>query len=313
MHARSLTVLALLVLASTCALPARAFAESDDPYAYDLRFALFPAFFHAGVSQSYFGSAVRAEGDIARGFSIEAAGQLPWLNVLGEKDERAFAVHVGILWHFVDDREATRLSGTVYPEDTPKMRGGGSSGTDTDLDVPMSQKLGGPRMTLPEKDRTLVADLRNVQSLRLGWDFVRAVERARPGTTGEPEHHLVNRLHEFYLGYAWGSHWNLSPASAGGEREIGWRRFYLDATLAPRALVDTTAIAPPPPTKPDFFPLGARLGMAGAICALADGARGLGFAYALEIGALPGASGLEGYLFVGLGLEIDAVTRRRNR
>lgn len=306
MNARSLAVLGLAWL---CALPTRALADSDDPYAYDLRFALFPAFFQAGVSQSHFGSAVRAEADIVRGFSIEAAGRLPWLNVLGEKDPHGFTVRAGLAWNFYDDREPTRLSGTVYPEDTPKMRGGGGSGTDTDLEVPTSQKLGGPRMTLPEKDRSLVADLRNVHSLRLGWDFVRAVERGRPG----PEYHVINRFHSFHLGYGWGSHWNLSPAAAGGEREIGWRRFYLDATLAPKELADTAAIAPPTPFKPDFFPLGARLGMAGAICALADGARGLGFAYSLELGALPGESGLEGYLFLGFGLEVDAVTRRRHR
>jgi hypothetical protein len=294
-------------------LPARALGQSDDPYAYDARFALFPVSFQAGVSQSHFGSGARAEFDVVRGLGVEAAGRLSWLGVLGEKEKRAFAVRAGVLWHFVDDREPTPLSGTVYPEDTPKMQGGGASATDTDLEVPMSQKLGGPRMTLPEKDRSLVAELRNVHSARLGWDFVRAVERARPGTTDEPAHHVVNRLHGFYLGYGWGSHWNLSPATGGGSREVGWRRFYLDATLAPEGLSTTDPIAPPPPTRPDYFPLGVRVGMAGAIGALARGAPGLGFGYSLELGALPGESGLEGYLFFGLGVEVDAVTRRRHR
>lgn len=313
MNARSLAVLGL---AWMCALPTRALADSDDPYAYDLRFALFPAFFQAGVSQSHFGSAVRAEADFVRGFSIEAAGRLPWLNLLGEKEPRGFTVHAGILWHFVDDRVREQLAGTVYPADPGMMRGGGSSGTDTDLDVPTSQKLGGPRLTLPERDESLVAEVRVVHSLRLGWDFVRAVEKARPLADDDVDRFALNTIHALYLGYAWGAHWNLSPGAAGGERAIGWRRFFLDVVLAPAELTDVKRLYTPLsgiPSKIPFFPLGARLGMQGAINALARGARGLGFAYSIEIGSLPGASGFEAYLFLGFGLEVDAVTRRRQR
>lgn len=312
MNAERRLALRFAACALVCAAPTSALADGDDPYAYDLRFGLFPATFQAGVSQSHFGSALRAEADLARGFGVEAVGRVPWLNVLGEKDTRTFAVRAGLLWHIFDDREPTRLAGTVYPRDAGKMRGGGASGTDTDLDVPTSQKLGGPRLTLPEHDEDAVAEVRNVQTVRAGWEFARAVQRARPGAP-DVELHMVNQLHAFYVGYGWGSHWNLSPAAVGGQREIGWRRFYVDFALAPRALVDADAIEIAPPTEQSFFGLGARLGMAGAICALVRGVRGLGFAYSFELGALPGESGLEGYLFLGLGLEVDATTRRRHR
>lgn len=305
-------VAALLVLAWTCAPPARALADSDDPYAYGLRFALFPAFFQAGISQSHFGSALRAEADIVRGFTVDAAGRVAWLNVLGEKDPRGFTVRAGIMWHFYDDREPTKLAGTVYPADAGKMQGGGASGTDSDLHVPTSQKLGGPRLTLPEHDDEVVADVRNVHSLRLGWEFARGVERARPGA-GNADLRMLNEIHGVYAGYGWGSHWNLSPSAAGGERTIGWRRFYIDLTLTAKPFADAYAIRIPSPGPQTFFPLGGHLGMSGAICALARGARGLGFAYTLELGVLPGESGLEGYLFLGLGLEVDAMTRRRDR
>lgn len=304
---------ALLALVSSCLSSASAAAQGNTPYAYDLRVALLPIAFKGGVSQNHVGSAARVEFDVARGVTVEATGRLPWLEVSGEEDVQEYTVRAGVAWHFVDDVEPTQLSGTVYPEDTGKMRGGGSSGTDTDLDVPVHQKLGGPRMTLPEKDRSVAADVRHVQSLRLGWDFVRSVEWARPRTTGEPDPHVINRLHALYLGYGWGSHWNLSPFETDGGREVGWRRFHVDALLAPKALVDREPIPPTPPVELDFFPLGLRMGMAGAICALVPHAHGLGFGYSIELGALPGESGLEGYLFIGFGLELDGATRRHRR
>ena len=49
--------------------------------------------------------------------------------------------------------------------------------------------------------------------------------------------------------------------------------------------------------------------MEGAIDAVLRSAPGLGFGYDIELGLLPGASGYEGYLFIGLGLAIDAVIR----
>jgi hypothetical protein len=38
-------------------------------------------------------------------------------------------------------------------------------------------------------------------------------------------------------------------------------------------------------------------------------APGVGFSYNVELGALPGKSGLEGYLLIALGLELDFAAR----
>jgi hypothetical protein len=118
-------------------------------------------------------------------------------------------------------------------------------------------------------------------------------------------------MHLVYLGYGWSSHWNLSAAIAGGEPRVGWRRFYVDALLTLPALTSATTIGTAAVGQADFFPLGARIGMEGAIDALLRDAPGIGFGYSLELGALPGRSGVEGYLLVGLGLALDARVRAR--
>ena len=58
--------------------------------------------------------------------------------------------------------------------------------------------------------------------------------------------------------------------------------------------------------EPDFFPLGLRIGMDGTLAGFWKSPGGVGLAYSLEVGALPGRRGLEGYLFIGLGLSLDA-------
>jgi hypothetical protein len=60
----------------------------------------------------------------------------------------------------------------------------------------------------------------------------------------------------------------------------------------------------------DELVVGARIGMEGAFDALLPSPEGLGFGYSLELGALPGESGAEGYLLVGLGVELDFPTQR---
>ena len=55
--------------------------------------------------------------------------------------------------------------------------------------------------------------------------------------------------------------------------------------------------------------LGARLGMQGTLGGLLASAPYLGFAYDLEIGVYPGRGGIEGYLFLALGLALEAATR----
>jgi hypothetical protein len=48
--------------------------------------------------------------------------------------------------------------------------------------------------------------------------------------------------------------------------------------------------------------------MQGAIDALLRSFSGFGFAYNIELSALPGRSGLEGRLLIALGVELDAAT-----
>jgi hypothetical protein len=51
--------------------------------------------------------------------------------------------------------------------------------------------------------------------------------------------------------------------------------------------------------------------MEGAFAALLRSPEELGFGYTLEIGALPGKSGAEGYLLIGLGLAFEIGTLAR--
>jgi hypothetical protein len=296
---------------------ARAQGASDDPYVYGLRTAIFPAAFVAGVSQSHFGSAGRAEIDVGRRIVVQVSGRAAWADVAGQDEPGMFALRAGLILHLSDRRETTRLAGTVYPEDTPAV-GGAGPGTDRDLDVPVSQKLGGPRLRAPDQE-DVEATLRKVQSLRLGYDFARAVERGRPDADNGSSRYFANSVHAAYLGYGWGEHWNLSAAAAGGAPQVGWRRFYLDALVTlpglvkAKSLTVVKSLATVQSSEPELFAFGGRIGMEGAIDALLRSAPGIGFAYTLELGALPGKSGVEGYLFVGLGLALDLPTHDRER
>jgi hypothetical protein len=290
------------------------YAPSDDPYAYDLRISVFPAAFQAGLSQSSLGSALRAEVDLSRRISLSTVGRFGWLPVLGETDSHGFTLRAGVSWNVVDKVEAERLAGTVYPEDTPAVgeRGG------VEFETPVSQKLGSPRFALPDVDREARAPIRTVHSVRLGGEIVRAVERSSDQSSdGSAVEHIESTFGALYVGYGWGVHWALSPATVG-EREVGWRRFYLDALLRLDALSGGEATSssqdPAQAASNDsgsFFPLGVRLGMEGSIAALLRRAPGVGFGYSLELGAWPGRHGPEGYLFVGLGLELDFMLRAR--
>jgi hypothetical protein len=123
----------------------------------------------------------------------------------------------------------------------------------------------------------------------------------------------VNTFHSVYAGYSWGEQWNLNATAGGGERRIGWRHIYVDAIFTMPALDTVKPVGPnPPKTEPDFFPVGLRLGLEGSIAALIHDAPGVGFGYGLELGALPGKSGFEGYLTVALGLQLDFATRDRS-
>jgi hypothetical protein len=164
---------------------------------------------------------------------------------------------------------------------------------------------------LPERAESLRASVRNVHALRLFYEHARAVERLRPSDEDGSRRFSDNHLNVLSLGYGWSSHWNLSSAEAG-ERTLGFRRFYFDALFT---LPELSSASPLPGDRagatPKYFALGARLGMEGAFDALLPAFDGFGFGYVLEAGALPGESGFEGYLMVGLGVEFDAATHAR--
>ena len=305
-------------LAFTLPLPAVAAAQStraNDPYYYDLRLVLFPVAFSAGLHQSTFGSGARAELDFARGVSMEAAAIAPWLPVAGRDEGGGYSLRVGLLLNVIDHVGNEKLAGTVYPKDAASPNGRGNVGTDTDLAVPISTRMGGPALRPPEHagDEDTVAPLRTVHTLRVGYDLTRAIERAQPTSISGRTRYARNTVHALYLGYGFGSQWNLSPAVAG-QREIGYRHFYLDALLTLDPLVDAELLSPPAreagDSRPKLVPVGLRLGMQGAIDALVRSAPGVGFGYSLELGALPGRSGFAGYLLIGLGLALDVPVGR---
>jgi hypothetical protein len=291
------------------------YAQRDNPYAYDLRLAIFPAAFQTGVSQTYFGSALRAEVDLSRRFTLSAAVRVPWLVLVGDADAQGFALRAALAWNFVDRVDSEKLAGTVYPEDTPAI----SEHPGSSFEVPTNQRLGSPRFRPPDADHDGSAAVRSVHALRLGYDLVRSVQREHPDVplSADPlaaspdELFYQNTVHAFHLGYAWAKHWNLSPASVG-QREVGWRRFYLDAIVTFDPLARSELIGTDPgwaQKDRKFFPAGLRIGMEGAIDALLRRAPGVGFAYSVELGVLPATRGIdfEPYLFVGLGLEFDLV------
>jgi hypothetical protein len=299
----------LVALCCSAGLASAQYAPADDPYAYDLRVGVFPAVFQAGMSQSSLGSGLRAEADLSRRISLSTVGRVGWLPVLGETDSIGFALRAGVSWNVVDAVKTERLSGTVYPDDTPTVaeRGG------VEFEMPVHQKMGGPRLMLPDVDREARAPIRTVHSVRLGGELVRAVERASDDSPEDGDvEYATKTFGAVYLGYGWGVHWALSPALAV-QREVGWRRFYIDALLRLDAFRTggSSSGSPDPgqgtPAEDEggFFPLGVRLGMEGSIGALLRRAPGVGFGYSLELGAWPGPHGPEGSLFVGLGLELD--------
>ncbi len=284
--------------------PARAqYLPRDNPYAYGLRIALFPAMFQGGVSQTHFGSALRAEVDLARRFAFSAVGRVPWAAVSGNLEPLGYTVRAGFAFNFVDEIQRERLAGTVRQADTPAL--GERAGLES-KGASVTDRVGWSRFPPTDRDLETFAPIRNTHSIRLGYDLVRGIQQARPNL---PDY--VSTTHGFYAGYAYSLYWNLSPATAG-EREIGWRRYYLDLTVTADPLIDARPLVVNDATRardPEIFAGGVRIGMEGAIDAVLRSAPGLGFGYQIELGMLPGASGFEGYLFIGLGLAIDAIIR----
>ncbi len=271
--------------------------------AYDLRIGVFPVAFQAGMSQSWFGSAVRAEYGVHRNLDIGVSARLPWANVTGDTSQQTYSFAGLLVLHIQQELTREKLSGTLYPEDTPMITGTGG-GTDHDFDMPVGQRLGGPRMGTDHPGGE--AEMRSLISLRLGFIYTRSVESTRD----TPAIHVINQLPMLNAGFGWGTHWNLDP-QVTGKSEVGFRRYFIDALATLPSLVSYRVLDTKAPITPNMVPVGVRIGVEGSIDAFFHSAPGVGFAYTLELGALPGRAGLEGYLFLGLGLALDGATHRR--
>jgi hypothetical protein len=287
---------------------AQAQSAESNPYAFDLRLGIFPIAFQAGLSQSAFGSALRGELDLGRYVVLHGSGRIGWLGVTGETDAVGYAGRFVLSFALHDGVEVEPLEGTLYPSDAAQP-GGQRRGTDTDLEVPVSQKLSGPPSYARERGAHESARMRTVHALRLGFEHARAIERVRPNAFNGARRHADNQLNMLSLGYGWSTHWSLTPQQAG-ERAAGFRRFYLDALLTLPGLYSAEPIDPDERDTlgPEELLVGVRLGMEGSFVALVPWAHGLGFGYTVEGGALPGQSGFEGYVLVALGIAIDVDT-----
>lgn len=293
-----------LASAGLCA-HARADATPGDPFAYDLRFAITPLAFQAALSQSWFGSAARIEYGPFRFVDILVDGRISWLPAnRGGELAHSYTLRAGFAFHVAQSLSERALYGTVYPADTPAVSAG-SVGTDRDLiDLPINERLRTGLDSPHDRDLTLVAVMRDAHSLRVGAAYTRLLERARP----EGDRVVQNELPFAYLGYSFATHWNL-PASLTGKREVGYRRFYGDLLVTQADLIESSRERTSKGQRISSQTLGARIGMQGAMEGLTHALPSLGLAYDLEIGMYPGRSGLEGYLFLALGVAIDVATR----
>jgi hypothetical protein len=295
-----------LILGCCLSGPAAAQPRDSDPYAYSLRMALFPVHFQGGISQSHLGSGGRVEVDIMPGLTVATQGRGAWASVIGQKGALPYNVRGGISIHLVDKTLRQPLSGTVYPADVPTTEGA-YTGHPSEADVPIHKTLGGPRLQPPEHATALLAPMRELITLRVGYDYTRAVERTSGVSVDGDPVRFLNTFHAGYAGLGWGTHWNLEPNLAAGKREVGYKHYYIDATFTAKPLDEVENLTMGANDKRDFFPLGLRIGLEGAMDGFWDSAPGVGLAYNLELGALPGRSGLEGYLFIGLGVELDVI------
>lgn len=301
-------------MAGAAALPAHANDRDYNPRAYDLRAALFPVAFRAGVVQNHFGSALRVEYDLLPRMTLGAYGRAAWLP-FGRFDQ--FAMDAGAVFHFhlVDELVVRPLVGSVYPRGNhspPPLGTGHLTGGDDMLGLPISERMGGPPLTLPEKDTSRYTSVRVTHSLRAGYQYTRFAQRRElaedaPNAEGSGDSFLATQQHGFGLGYAHGTHWNLLT---DGERDVGFRRFYGDVLLAPQRFAKARVVeGADERADPSVTNLGIRLGMEGTWAGFWPAMAGLGLAYTLEIGGWYGDEYLEGFLFFALGAAFDYPTR----
>jgi hypothetical protein len=285
-----------------CLQPPLAAAENYDPSAYDLRVAIQPFAFQAGVSQSFFGSAARIEYAPVRLFDLALDGRIGWFNARKADDVQAYQLRGTFTFHLVQSVHEQELYGVVHPADTAVI--GAGTASDHPLEVPISEVMRTGSSAPHDPDPSLRGAMRNTHSLRLGAAYAQLQQRARPDVNQRTR----NRLAMVHIGYAYATHWNLAP-SVSGKREVGYRRFYGDILLAASPWVEAQPERLRDGTRVTFQPLGVRVGMQGSIGGFIEHAAGIGFAYDLELGMYPGRGGLEGFLLVGLGLSLDAATR----
>lgn len=276
-------------------------AASDDPFAYDLRLALAPLAFQAGVSQSWFGSALRAEYAPMHLFDVALDGRVAWFNATQADEGYSYQVRAGLAFHLAQSVQEQLLYGTVYPADTAAI--GTGTPADQDLSLPVSERMRSGTLSPQDVDKTLRGLMRTTHSLRIGAAYARLIERGRP----DLELRTRNQLPMLHLGYAYATHWNLAP-DVSGRREIGYRRFYGDILLTTASITHAEPDQASDGTRVTFQALGARIGMQGALGGHSASAPSLGLAYDAEIGLYPGRGGLEGFLFVALGLALDFAT-----
>ncbi|HET8934701.1 MAG TPA: hypothetical protein VFN67_14730 [Polyangiales bacterium] len=301
--ARSAAIgLAALACLGAFACPSLAAAESYDPFAYDLRVALQPFAFQAAVSQSSFGSAARIEYAAAHVLDIALDGRMGFFNSRKADDVSAYQLRGTLTFNIVQSVAEQELYGVVRPADTAVV--GPQIGADHPLEVPISEVMRSGQGVPYDPDPSLRGAMRNTHSLRLGAEYAQIQERSRPDDTLRSR----NRVAMGHLGYAFATYWNLAP-SVSGKREVGYRRFYGDILATSSKLVDATPDRLRDGTRVTLQPLGMRVGMQGSLAGFVRSAPGVGFAYDLELGLYPGRGGLEGFLFVALGIALDAATR----
>ena len=281
---------------------AAADSETYDPFAYDLRVALQPFAFQAGVSQSFFGSAARIEYGPLHVLDVAIDGRLAWFNATQREDVYSYQLRGTLSFHLGQSVSEQELYGVVHPADTAAI--GAGTASDHALDIPINEVMRSGSPTPYDADPSMRGAMRNTHSLRLGAEYAQLLQRARPDVNARAR----NRVPMLHVGYAWATYWNLAP-SVSGKRELGYRRFYGDLLLTAAQLVDVSPERTSDGTRITSNTIGGRVGMQGALDGFFPRAEGLGFAYDLELGLYPGRGGLEGYLFVALGVALDAATR----
>lgn len=297
--------LARAALSCALLLPAGlARADEDAPRAgLDLRVALSPVAFQAAITQSWFGSALRVEYAPVRLVELSADGRVAWLNANHGNGLHGYTLRAGLSIHLAQSVQQRPLYGTVYAADTAAV-GGAGIGSDQDLQVPASERLRTGMSAPRDIDPTLQAEMRSTHSLRLGAAYTQLLERARSDVDAVTR----NRLPVAHLGYAYTTYWNI-PERVTGRRELGFRRYYGDLLLTLPSLGSAAPERTPDGARIAARPVGGRLGMQGTLGGLFAGAPAVGFAYDLELGVYPGRSGLEGYLFLALGIALEAGAR----